>query len=76
MLQKWEIPHNLCAEVVAQMSGKGHTGDVILDLFSGGESYRKAVEAAGYIYVPVDLQTLVRTEEQMQLDANQLLKSE
>ena len=27
----------------------------VIDLFSGGESYRAAVEAAGYIYVPVDI---------------------
>ena len=73
MLQKWEIPHNLCAEVIAQMSTTQHEGDVILDLFSGGESYRKAVEAAGYIYVPIDLKTLERSEEQILQDANQLL---
>jgi hypothetical protein len=32
--------------------------DIVLDLFSGGESYRAAVEAAGYRYVPVDILTL------------------
>ena len=32
--------------------------DVVLDLFSGGESYRAAVEAAGWRYVPVDIRTL------------------
>lgn len=73
MLQKWEIPHNLCAEVIAQMCSTDHKGDVILDLFSGGESYRKAVEAAGCIYVPIDLKTLERSEEQILQDANQLL---
>ena len=73
MLQKWEIPHNLCAEVISQMCSTDHKGDVILDLFSGGGSYRKAVEAAGCIYVPIDLKTLERSEEQILQDANQLL---
>jgi hypothetical protein len=73
MLQKWEISHNLCAEVIAQMSTTQHEEDVILDLFSGGESHRKAVKAAGYIYVPIDLTTLERSEEHILQDANQLL---
>ena len=58
MPQKWETPHDLCAKVVAQMCNKQHKGDVILGLPSGGESYRKAVGAAGCTYVPVGLQTL------------------
>ena len=57
MLQKWQIPHKLCAEVVQQLRPR-EGKDVVLDLFSGGESYRAAVEAAGYIYVPVDIATV------------------
>ena len=44
MLQKWEIPHNLCAEVMQAFKEQEGEGDVILGLFSGGESYRKAVD--------------------------------
>ena len=41
--------------------------DVVLDLFSGGESYRAAVEAAGLTYVPVDISTLSKeTMEELQ----------
>ena len=66
MLQKWQIPHKLCEEViqqVKQVEGK----DVVLDLFSGGESYRKSVEAAGYIYVPIDLKTLSKDDGTLEL---------
>jgi hypothetical protein len=33
MLQKWEIPHNLCTEVVQAFKQQEVEGDVILDLF-------------------------------------------
>ena len=62
LLQKWQIPHKLCEEVVAKFTpveGK----DVIIDFFSGGESYRRAVEAAGYLYIPVDLITMEAREQ-------------
>ena len=63
MIQKWQIPHNLCAEVVEQAKGSQNKGtsplqNVVLDLFPGGDSYRKAVEEAGYVYIPVDIKTL------------------
>ena len=72
MIQKWQIPHNLCTEVVAALKEKEHQGDVIIDLFSGGESYRKAVEDAGFVYVPVDLKTMLRSMEQQNADAEAL----
>ena len=31
----------------------------VIDLFAGGESWRKSVEAAGYVYIPVDLRKLI-----------------
>ena len=52
--QKWMIPFDLTQEVVAQL-GQADNRRYVIDLFSGGESYRAAVEAAGYIYVPVDI---------------------
>ena len=57
MLQKWMIPHKLCEEIVNEMKVR-EGKDVIIDLFSGGESYRAAVENAGCIYVPVDIKTI------------------
>ena len=42
---------------------------LILDLFSGGESYRKAVEAASLTYIAIDLKTMERTDEQRQAEA-------
>ena len=36
------------------MEGK----DVVIDFFSRGESYRRVVEAASYLYVPIDLVTM------------------
>ena len=31
--------------------------DVIIDLFSGGESWREVTEQYGYHYIPVDIET-------------------
>ena len=31
----------------------------VIDLFAGGESWRKSVEVAGYAYIPVDLRKLI-----------------
>ena len=31
----------------------------VIDLFSGGESWRESVESTGLIYIPVDIKTLV-----------------
>ena len=66
MLQNCAIPHELCEEVVQQLQ-PSEGKDVVLDLFSGGESYRAAVEAAGLICVPVDISTLSKeTIEELQ----------
>ena len=50
---------------VRQVEGK----DVVLDSFSGGESYRKSmsVEAAGFIYIPIDLKTLSKDDGTLEL---------
>lgn len=72
MLQKWQISHNVCAEVVERIKQAGGEGDIVLDLFSGGESYRKSVEDAGYIYIPIDLKALERTKEQEEDEAEAL----
>ena len=53
----WKLPQALTHEFIAQLPDPGTCDEkmVVLDLFSGGESWRRAVEAAGYIYVPVDI---------------------
>ena len=59
--QIWKIPEPLTIEYMRHFKKKhGKEGQkrVVFDLFSGGESWRRAVEAAGFIYVPVDLKTL------------------
>ena len=58
LLQKWMIPDDLCTEVIRQLPEATPEKQYVIDLFSGGESYRRAVEAAGFIYVPVDIKTL------------------
>ena len=50
--------HEEVIQQVKQVEGK----DVVLDLFSRGESYRKVIEAAGYIYIPIDLKTLSKDD--------------
>ena len=50
MLQKWMIPHKFCEEVIQKMKPEEQK-DVIIDLFSGGESYRATVESAGCVHV-------------------------
>lgn len=57
----WSLPKLLCEELMMQMRLKGKEDDnrnVIIDLFSGGESWRETVEQNGYIYIPVDLRTI------------------
>lgn len=74
LLQKWRIPDMLCEEVVAKLTPvEGQ--DVVLDLYSGGESYRRAVEAAGYTYIAVDLVTMeVRDQKKEAKEANKMKK--
>ena len=57
MIQKWQLPKALTEEFVGelqQIEGKKY----VIDLFSGGESWREATEKAGYTYIPVDIQKL------------------
>ena len=57
--QLWSLPKGLCEELIQDMQKSEDKGrDVIIDLFSGGESWRTTVEQNGYIYIPVDLKTL------------------
>jgi hypothetical protein len=51
----WSIPERLQQELLAAMPEKEPEVRYIIDLFSGGESWRRQVEAEGYIYIGVDL---------------------
>jgi hypothetical protein len=53
--QLWSIPQQLQLELLQVIQEKQPNKQYIFDMFSGGESWRKQVEAAGYSYVPVDL---------------------
>ena len=35
----------------------------IIDMFSGGESWKEEVEALGYVYIGVDLRQAARTQQ-------------
>ena len=55
--------------MIQEANKKGNSEQtVVLDLFSGGESYRKAVEAAGYTYVPVDLKTMFERKQKEKVE--------
>jgi hypothetical protein len=51
----WSIPAMLQKELLDCMPEKTPEARYVIDLFSGGESWRRQVEAAGYTYIGVDL---------------------
>jgi len=53
----WEIPEGLTREYLQELKQKcnASTRRIVLDLFSGGESWKKATEEAGFTYIPVDI---------------------
>ena len=63
--QLWSLPVELTKELMEQLhktpceeSDDAQTPrDVIIDLFSGGESWREITEQYGYYYIPVDIET-------------------
>jgi len=57
--QLWRLPGDLTAEWLAALGPPQPGKDVIVDVFAGGESWRAAVEAAGYRYVAVDITALM-----------------
>jgi hypothetical protein len=59
----WSIPEMLQQEILEAMPVKGPAAKYIIDLFSGGESWRRQVEAQGYIYIGVDLRRSVGTAQ-------------
>jgi hypothetical protein len=64
-LQKiWSIPEMLQEELLEAIPEKEPGVKYVVDLFSGGESWRRQVEAQGYVYIGVDLRRSVRTEEE------------
>ena len=59
--QLWHIPKMLTAEILGQILPQKQTKlpdgrpCYVIDLFSGGESWKQGVESAGFRYLPVDL---------------------
>ena len=51
----WSIPEMLQQEILDAMPENTSGAKYMVDLFSGGESWRRQVEAKGYIYIGVDL---------------------
>ena len=74
--QLWSIHERLTTELMcAAMAGEStkstdtdtenidttdRTVKYALDLFSGGESWKALAEQNGYVYIPVDLRTLLK----------------
>jgi hypothetical protein len=56
----WRLPQLLTHEFTEQLrqTQTNKEQKVVIDFFSGGESWKAAVEEAGYIYLPVDVRTL------------------
>ena len=56
----WRLPQLLTHEFTEQLRQTQTSKEqkVVIDFFSGGESWKAAVEEAGYIYLPVDVRTL------------------
>ena len=53
--QLWEIPQPLIHEVMQVVGPAKFEGEIFMDLFSGGQSWKEEVMAKGYHYVSLDL---------------------
>jgi hypothetical protein len=51
----WSIPQLLQQELLQIVQERQAEKTYVIDMFSGGESWRQQVENAGYNYIPVDL---------------------
>jgi hypothetical protein len=56
----WSIPEMLQEELLEAIPEKAPEVKYIVDLFSGGDSWRRQVEARGYIYIGVDLRRAIK----------------
>ena len=57
--QLWRLPEDLTTEWLTALGPPQPGKDGIVDVFAGGESWRAAVDAAGYRYVAVDITALI-----------------
>ena len=53
--QLWALPEGLTEELMDAIASKQPNKKYVIDMFSGGESWRKSVERQGYTYIPVDI---------------------
>ncbi len=63
MQKIWSIPEKLQSELLEAIPDRDPEAKYIVDLFSGGESWRRQVEAQGYIYIGVDLRRAVNAQK-------------
>ena len=51
----WSLPEALQEELLDAMPTKDPKARYVIDLFSGGESWKREVEKRGFIYIGVDV---------------------
>ena len=62
--QLWELPEGLTEELMDAVASKQPNKKYVIDMFSGGESWRKSAERRGDTYIPVDMRVgLSRTQK-------------
>ena len=60
-----QIPYKATVEVLEALMKKEKRGKIVLDLFSGGESWKRAAEKKDYQYVGVDIRSCIpKADEQ------------
>jgi hypothetical protein len=62
--QLWSLPSMLTQEIMAHVAERQPGKKYVIDLFAGGESWRKSVEEQGYVYVPVAIRRLMTQKRQ------------
>ena len=53
--QVWALLEGLTEELMDAVANKQPNKKYVINMFSGGESWRKSVEQQGYTYIPVDI---------------------
>jgi hypothetical protein len=66
----WSIPEQLQQELLNAMPERTKEAKYVIDLFSGGESWRAEVESRGYTYIGVDLRRATKDRNHDQSTAS------
>jgi hypothetical protein len=59
-----QIPYKATVEVLEALMKKEKRGKIVLDLFSGGESWKRAAEEKDYQYVGVDIRSYIQKADE------------